>query len=113
MEKFYKNFRYPSKNTFLIVFGILTFLCLKSEAKITDSTSNTCRFPTYTTRNTDVSSPTTNDGRLLITNINYATHYEIIEGTNTPFDFAQSIALAPFQKEVEIKNISNPTGKNL
>ncbi|WP_255068960.1 T9SS type A sorting domain-containing protein [Lacihabitans sp. LS3-19] len=111
MEKFYKNFRYPLKFTFLIVFGVISLFCLKSQAKNIDSTSTTCRFPTYTTRNTDVSSPTTNDGRLLITNINYATHYEIIEGTNTPFDFAQSIALAPFQKEIEIKNISNPTGK--
>jgi uncharacterized repeat protein (TIGR01451 family) len=112
MEKFYLNFRYFQKYlffTFLLLsvynsFGNYPFI------EVSDSVQVNCIYPTYTTRNTDVSSPNINDGRLLITNIYNTTHYEIIEGNNTPFDFSQSFLLDPNKNEIEIKNISNPTG---
>ena len=115
MSKFYTNFI----RSFLFSFGMfflggytLTFAkTITHDDDKNDTLRVNCTFPSYTTSNTDVTSSTNNDGKLLILNIYNTTHYEIIEGTNTPFDFAQSIALAPFQKEVEIKNISNPTGK--
>ena len=113
MENFYLNFRYPSTKIITVFLGILFFSFFDSKAERNDSLSAICKRPTFTTRHNDVSSPTTSDGRLLITTIDYATHYEIIEGNNTPFDFAQSIPLPPQQFEIEIKNISNPTGKKI
>jgi uncharacterized repeat protein (TIGR01451 family) len=113
MEKFNLNFRYPSIIIHIILFGIFFFFSFESKAENNDSLSFICKRPTFTTRHNDVTSPTTSDGRLLITTIDYATHYEIIEGTNTPFDFAQSVPLPPQQFEIEIKNISNPTGKKI
>jgi hypothetical protein len=103
MEKFNLNFRYPSIIIHIILFGIFFFFSFESKAENNDSLSFICKRPTFTTRHNDVTSPTTSDGRLLITTIDYATHYEIIEGTNTPFDFAQSVPLPPQQFEIEIK----------
>ncbi len=116
MEKFYLNFRYPLFYLRIILVPIFFFGAVYStyansfKNKETDSLATICLFPAYTTRNTDVSSPSQSDGKLLITNINNATHYEILEGNNTPFDFNQSTIIQAKQNEIEIKNISNPTG---
>lgn len=116
MEKFYLNFRYPLFCLRIVLVPIFLFGTIFStfatnlDTKKLDSLSAICLFPAYTTRNTDVTSPSQSDGKLLITNINNATHYEILEGNNTPFDFNQATVIPAKQNEIEIKNISNPTG---
>jgi uncharacterized repeat protein (TIGR01451 family) len=115
MEKFSLNFRF-SIYISLIAFLGLMFLGFnetfanKIIEESTDTSKVSCRFPTYSVRNNDVSAPNKSDGKLLITNIYNATHYELIEGNNTAYDFKKAIALTSQQKEIEIKNISNPTG---
>ncbi|MFC3809163.1 T9SS type A sorting domain-containing protein [Lacihabitans lacunae] len=114
MSKFYTNFI----RSFLFSFGMfflggytLTFAkTINHEDDKNDTLRVNCTFPSYTTSNTDVTSSTNNDGKLLILNIYNTTHYEIIEGTNTPFDFAASTVFDQTQNKIEIKNISNPTG---
>jgi uncharacterized repeat protein (TIGR01451 family) len=107
------NFLYPILKNSIILLGIFFISMQTSMAIENDSTQFVCKRPTFTTRHNDVTSPTTSDARLLITAIDYTTHYEIIEGNNTPFDFAQSVKLPDGLSEIEIKNISNPTGKKI
>jgi Domain of unknown function DUF11/Secretion system C-terminal sorting domain len=108
MEKFYLNFSYKHKLYLYIITLFFSFFQIeKAEAQYPEQ-KGICKYPTYAAGGTDVTSPSSSDGRLFISNIYGATHYEIIEGTNTPFDFGQSIALPPQQKEIEIKNIANP-----
>lgn len=110
MEKLYTRFRFYERiGPFAIILMLISVQFSFAELINTDhSKENTCLFPSYTTRQSDVTSPKNSDAKFSITNINDATHYEIIEGLTTPFDFKKAIALNPGQNTVEIKNIPNP-----
>ncbi len=69
-----------------------------------------CRYPSYVVRATDVTEEDSNDGRIVISEIYEATHYQIIEGNQRPFSFSEATPLEPAQKVIEVNNIPNPEG---
>ncbi|AWV98859.1 T9SS type A sorting domain-containing protein [Arcticibacterium luteifluviistationis] len=69
---------------------------------------NSCKVPTYSVGGKDVSNSTVNDGKITISGVENATHYEILEST-TPFDFSLASELVEGQTKVEIKGLKNPS----
>lgn len=69
---------------------------------------NSCKVPTYSVGGKNVTNSSTSDGKITISGIENATHYEILEN-NTPFDFSLASELVEGQSSVEIKGLKNPS----
>ncbi|NBA89216.1 T9SS type A sorting domain-containing protein [Emticicia sp. CRIBPO] len=80
----------------------------KTSAVMVDD--DNCQHPTYILKAFDVSDEDTKDGRLIISEIYNATHYEIIESNSRPFNFKNATPIDPLKREIEINNIANPAG---
>lgn len=110
MEKFIKNIPLSfNQIIFCCIFLLFTVISTNVKAEETDTLQRNCKFPSYSVKSTDVTSPNNSDATLKVYDISDATHYEIIEGNITPFDFGQAMSFQPGQNYFEIKNISNPT----
>ena len=72
-----------------------------------------CSLPIFAVTGKDVSSKNINDGQIIISGIKDATHYEVIAGETTNFNFAYATALDPGQIRVELKGLANPAGNTL
>ncbi|MFN8429359.1 MAG: T9SS type A sorting domain-containing protein [Spirosomataceae bacterium] len=118
MVNFNLNYRIKNPQSLVFFLGLLSNILFSFSVKANidslsskiDTLSTFCKYPSFSTQSTDVTSPSASDGYLRVYNIYEATHYEIIEGNNTPFDFGQALPLGKGQTQIEIKNISNPTG---
>lgn len=72
-----------------------------------------CVKPIYKITWNNVSEPNLSDGSITVFQIQSASHYEIIYGEEGEFDFADAVEFKPGEDKIEIKGLSNPSGKDI
>jgi hypothetical protein len=90
------------KNAFVLFFAVISFI----------TNAQNCVKPIYKITWNNISQPNLSDGSITVYQIQSATHYEILFGADEEFDFNQAVKFAPGEDKIEIKGLSNPTGKD-
>ncbi len=108
------HFDLSKRVTFLQGMLIFAVLLLSSIGSLAfsivppDTLSEVCRVPIYRVTGKDVSGQNAKDGRISISGIQNATHYEIIQNGTTNYDFKEASPLDSGQVVVNIKGLGNP-----
>ncbi len=92
--------------SFKIHLGLFLYLILITQIGTAQVTK--CQKPLYSIGWNNVSNPKKSDGSIIIKNISFATHYDVVTG-NTPFDFNEATKIKSGQYTVRINGLANPT----